>query len=371
MRAPGRARLGSHNAPDEARRRHSGRRRLGVRGLRYLGPAAGRPDRARLVAGRERGPLRRDCRGFRQQLAVRRVSASPSAAPIPAVAAQPLAGKTVGIDPGHDGGNFNDPAYINTMIWNGRAQETCDTTGTQTAGGYTEAQFNFNVATDLRADLIADGARVVMTRHSNEGVGPCVTTRAQIINRAHADVAIDIHADGGPAYGRGFTVLEPVADGPNDKVISASIAFGRDVRAAMLAYTPMPESDYYGQAGIIERDDLAGLNLTTVPKILIECGNMPNATDASLLTSPAFQHLLARAFTGRDRRVPDGPADTERVSLMLDHVSIQCADVAASAAFYDAVLAPLGGAADHGLRRGDRVRPAAAADVLDRPADHR
>ena len=29
---------------------------------------------------------------------------------------------------------------------------------------------------------------------------------------------------------------------------------------------------------------------------------------------------------------------------MLDHLSIQCADVDASAAFYDAVLAPLGGA---------------------------
>jgi catechol 2,3-dioxygenase-like lactoylglutathione lyase family enzyme len=28
---------------------------------------------------------------------------------------------------------------------------------------------------------------------------------------------------------------------------------------------------------------------------------------------------------------------------MLDHISIQCADVAASRAFYDAVLAPLGG----------------------------
>lgn len=28
---------------------------------------------------------------------------------------------------------------------------------------------------------------------------------------------------------------------------------------------------------------------------------------------------------------------------MIDHVSFQCADVAASAAFYDAVLAPLGG----------------------------
>ncbi len=28
---------------------------------------------------------------------------------------------------------------------------------------------------------------------------------------------------------------------------------------------------------------------------------------------------------------------------MLDHVSMQCADISASAAFYDAVLAPLGG----------------------------
>jgi catechol 2,3-dioxygenase-like lactoylglutathione lyase family enzyme len=31
------------------------------------------------------------------------------------------------------------------------------------------------------------------------------------------------------------------------------------------------------------------------------------------------------------------------MGLMLDHLSIQCADMAASAAFYDAVLAPLGG----------------------------
>ncbi len=220
---------------------------------------------------------------------------SPTASPTPS--ALPLAGKIVGIDPGHNGGNFNDPAYIDTMIWNGREEETCDTTGTETASGYTEARFNFNVASDLRADLIADGARVVMTRHSDSGVGPCVTTRARIINRAHANVAIDIHADGGPAYGRGFTVLEPVADGVNDKVIKSSIAFGNDVRAAMLADTTMPESDYYGSSGVIERNDLAGLNLTTVPKILIECGNMPNAIDARLLTSPAFQRLLARTFT--------------------------------------------------------------------------
>jgi N-acetylmuramoyl-L-alanine amidase len=209
--------------------------------------------------------------------------------------ARPLAGEVVGIDPGHDGGNFDAAAFIGTQIWNGREDEDCDTTGTQTDAGYTEAQFNFNVARYLRALLVADGARVVLTRSTNTGVGPCVTTRAQIINRAHADVAIDIHADGGPASGRGFTILDPVADGPNDAVIAASLRFGADVKAAMLSRTGMPASDYYGAGGVIFRDDLAGLNLTTVPKILIECGNMRNATDAALLVQPAYQRVIAAA----------------------------------------------------------------------------
>ncbi len=212
-------------------------------------------------------------------------------------AARPLAGRTVGIDPGHNGRNADDPGYINHRIWNGREWEACDTTGTETDSGYTEARFNFNVARYLRADLRRDGARVVLTRQNNHGVGPCVNRRARILNRAHASVAIDIHADGGPAWGRGFTVLEPVRDGPNDKVIKSSVRFGRDVRAALLTHTRMPRSDYYGHDGVIFRDDLAGLNLTTVPKILIECGNMRNATDARLLRARWFQKRLARAFT--------------------------------------------------------------------------
>ncbi len=210
--------------------------------------------------------------------------------------ARPLAGITVGVDPGHNGGNFADPSYINRLVWNGREWETCNTTGTETDSGYTEARFNFNVATYLREDLQRDGARVVMTRTSNNGVGPCVNRRAQIIDRSHANVAVDIHADGGPASGRGFTVLEPVADGPNDKVIRSSERFGSDVRAAFLTTTTMPVSTYDGVNGITHRDNLAGLNLTTVPEVLIECGNMRNAVDAALLTSASFQKEIARAL---------------------------------------------------------------------------
>jgi N-acetylmuramoyl-L-alanine amidase len=225
-------------------------------------------------------------------------SAVASAAPrgTAAPARKLLAGKIVGIDPGHNGRNYTDPAFLNHQIWNGREWEDCDTTGTETDGGYTEAKFNWLVAKDLARILRSDGAKVVLTRKSNDGIGPCVNTRARILDRAHADVSVDIHADGGPSSGRGFTVLEPVADGPNDKVIKSSVRFGRDVHEAFTRYTPMMVSDYYGHDGYISRNDLAGLNLTTMPKILIECGNMRNAADARLLTSVHVQREIAFAL---------------------------------------------------------------------------
>ncbi|HEY5384916.1 MAG TPA: N-acetylmuramoyl-L-alanine amidase [Acidimicrobiales bacterium] len=213
-----------------------------------------------------------------------------------AVGSEPLAGEVVGIDPGHNGLNYSAPSFIDAPVFNGTGTEPCDTTGTATDGGYTEAQFNFNVATDLQADLQAEGATVVLTRPNNAGVGPCVTTRAAIVNEAHADVAVDIHADGGPSDGRGFTVLEPTADGPNDGVVASSAAFAATLRNAFVGGTPMPVSDYDGIDGLQPRNDLAGLNLTTVPKVLIECGNMRNATDAALLVTPSFQQAAAAAM---------------------------------------------------------------------------
>ncbi|MBS1846060.1 MAG: N-acetylmuramoyl-L-alanine amidase [Actinobacteria bacterium] len=208
----------------------------------------------------------------------------------------PLAGKVVGIDPGHNGGNFSDPSFINQPVWNGREQEACDTTGTETNAGYTEARFNFNVAMYLRAYLVREGAKVVMTRRTNHGVGPCIDRRAQILNKAGADVAIDIHADGGPPSGRGVAILTPVPDGPNDKVIAASRRFGRVLLDRYTALTGIPVSNYDGTNGFAPRNNLAGLNLTTVPKVLIECVNMRNAADAAGLVKPAFQKLAAKSM---------------------------------------------------------------------------
>ena len=214
----------------------------------------------------------------------------------PAVAAAPLAGVVIGIDAGHNGHNYAYPAYLGRQVWNGREWEDCDTTGTATNAGYTESLFNFRVAQDLRADLQRDGAKVVMTRSTNTGHGPCVDTRAKMLNNAHATIAIDIHADGGPSAGRGFAILEPVRDRQNQHVIAASARFGSLLRSAMLQHTSMPTSTYDGSRGIAHRSDLAGLNLATEPKVLIETGNMRNSRDARLLTSPRFQQRVAQAI---------------------------------------------------------------------------
>jgi N-acetylmuramoyl-L-alanine amidase len=204
--------------------------------------------------------------------------------------------KIVLVDPGHNGGNFSAPEIINQLIWNGRESETCDTTGAETATGYTEAQFNWNVARYLTADLRAAGATVILTRTSNTGVGPCVTKRAALANQAHASAAVSIHADGGPPGGRGFAILEPVADGINNAIIGPSARLGTDLRNAFAAGTGEPVSSYDGINGIQPRDDLAGVNLSTVPKVFIECANMRNPTDAALITTPAWQAKAARAI---------------------------------------------------------------------------
>ena len=207
-----------------------------------------------------------------------------------------LHGQVVVIDPGHNGGNAAAPSVINGLIWNGRATEACDTTGAQTDSGYTEAEFNWNVARYLAADLHAEGATVVLTRTSNTGVGPCVTERAAIGNAVRGNAAVSIHADGGPPDGRGFAILEPVADGINNAIIGPSASLGADLRAAFAARTGEPVSSYDGIDGIQPRNDLAGTNLSTIPKVFIECANMRNAADAILVTSPHWQATAARAI---------------------------------------------------------------------------
>ena len=201
----------------------------------------------------------------------------------------PLQGKTVVIDPGHNGANWSHPREINRLVDAGGFRKACDTTGTSTNDGYTEAAYTLDVALRLARILRREGATVVLTRTSNDGVGPCIDERAAIGNRAEADAAVSIHADGGPPGGRGFEVVyKPHA--PESHRLALA------VRQAFAALTGEPYSTYVGRNGLDVRTDLGGLNRSTVPKVLIETANMRNAVDAGRLESPSYRQLEAVAL---------------------------------------------------------------------------
>ncbi|BCJ33612.1 hypothetical protein Athai_11150 [Actinocatenispora thailandica] len=230
-------------------------------------------------------------------------TAGSTRAPSPSRSARPaLAGRVIVVDAGHNDGNFDHPEQIDRLVNAGGFRKACDTTGTETDGGYHEAAFTFDVTKRLTALLRADGAKVVLTRKDDHGVGPCVDERAEIGNKAHADAALSIHADGGPADGHGFHVMYPPSMAGGKKVAAASRRLAAAVRDGYRSGTGLPVADYIGTDGLNRRTDMAGLNLSTVPKVLLECGNMRNSGDAGKLASAKFRQRIAVALDVAIRR---------------------------------------------------------------------
>ena len=207
--------------------------------------------------------------------------------------------KVVVIDPGHNGANGANPGIINQQVNAGFGQtKPCNTTGTETNAGYPEYRFNWQVAQHLKAELEAKGITVMMTRNSDDGVGPCVDKRAAIGNDADADAVISIHGDGDDASAHGFYVMTAgqTPDGIAPGVTAQSSRLAGDVRDG-LAEVGLSPNSHLGENGLwTTRTDLAGLNLSLRPTVMIEAGNMRNAADAALMSSDAGQQQVAQGL---------------------------------------------------------------------------
>ncbi|GGQ45169.1 MULTISPECIES: N-acetylmuramoyl-L-alanine amidase [Streptomyces] len=217
-------------------------------------------------------------------------------------AAGPLKGKVVVIDPGHNPTNVKHTAEINRQVDVGTHRKECDTTGTSTNDGYAEAEFTLDVAHRMRALLEKQGATVKLTQDRDRPYGPCVDERARIGNAAKADAVVSIHADGSGAGNRGFHVILPgsVNEGEADTraVVGPSRELGERIAGNFVRVTGTAPSNYIGGGtGLVTRKDLGGLNLSTVPKVFIECGNMRDSKDAALLTSGAWRQKAAQGIS--------------------------------------------------------------------------
>lgn len=210
----------------------------------------------------------------------------------------PLSGKTVMVDPGHNG------TYISSingaMVPSGGGQtKQCNTSGTAAIDGTPEHVATWAIGVRLVGLLRAQGATVVLARPNDGGVGPCVNERARIANTSGVDLMLSIHGDGALGSGqRGFHVIVSSQMAGGSSLQARSYAVAQTLVAQIKAKTPLPPSNYVGAGtGIDRRTDIAGVNLLTGPPgVMLEMGNMRSASDWGYLKTDAAKDAIAQAL---------------------------------------------------------------------------
>jgi N-acetylmuramoyl-L-alanine amidase len=207
-----------------------------------------------------------------------------------------LAGRVIVIDPGHNK-VYNSANRKKVPAGNGK-KKPCNSSGTATNAGWPEHTYNWLQAQALRSELESMGAKVVLTRKNDSGQGPCVNIRAKTANDNKADLLISIHADGSYSKGaRGFHVILSTTMVGGSKVEKTSRQLAENARDSIEKLTAMPRSTYIGKGSALSpRSDIATLNLSKSPGIMMEMGNMRNSKDVKLLSSKKFRQQVAEAL---------------------------------------------------------------------------
>ncbi|MFI6041273.1 N-acetylmuramoyl-L-alanine amidase [Nocardia sp. NPDC051321] len=210
-----------------------------------------------------------------------------------------LAGKTVFLDPGHQGSGHGE--NVAKQVSDGRGgTKDCQTTGMVTVNGVPEHTINWNVAQLVKTALEQFGAQVKLSRQDDQGWGGCIDDRARAANESGAAVAVSIHADSAPADQRGFHLIVPELPIPDATInaiqSNAGLAASTAMRDAYLGAGFVP-AKYASADGLMPRKDIAGPALTAVPDVFVEMGNGANAEDAAVLESKEGQLKHAVTIT--------------------------------------------------------------------------
>ncbi|WP_415974371.1 N-acetylmuramoyl-L-alanine amidase [Rhodococcus sp. 077-4] len=213
-----------------------------------------------------------------------------------------LSGKTVFLDPGHQGTAHSE--NLQRQVNDGRGgTKDCQTTGMTTLDGIPEHTINWKVSELVRSSLESLGATVKTSRADDAGWGGCVDERARAASASGADVAVSIHADSTSTTTdtgkHGFHLIVPTLPIPDAAADAAQSEGGRSASSLMrdsYVRAGFDPANYAGvDNGIQERSDVAGPALTTVPLVFVEMGNGSNPDDAALLESSDGQlkHAIA------------------------------------------------------------------------------
>lgn len=202
---------------------------------------------------------------------------------------QPLSGKVICIDPGHQSVVEQKQVPIAPGAKEKGQDFALGTRGVKS--GVYEYELVMDVSLKLRDELKALGATVLLTRERHDVLLSNID-RAKMANEANADVFIRIHCDGlDDSSVKGLSVLYP-----GDKYIKDEDMLAKSYKLSEYVYKSAVASANAKGRGLVERSDLIGFNYSTVPSTLIELGFMTNPDEDRLLNTAEYQDKLVEGM---------------------------------------------------------------------------
>lgn len=202
---------------------------------------------------------------------------------------EPELGKLVVIDAGHQrkGNNEKEPDGPGSTTL--KAKVSSGTKGHFT--GIPEYELNLIVAKKLETILKERGYRVIMVRDTHD-VDLSNSERAEIANKAGADVFIRIHAnahDNSDVHGA-ETLCQTKNNPYNADLYAKSRRLSETVLNALCAECGCKKRS------VVETDTMSGINWCRVPVTIVEMGFMTNETEDRLMATEEYRNKLAKGI---------------------------------------------------------------------------
>lgn len=191
------------------------------------------------------------------------------------------------IDPGHQAKGDPKGEPIAPGSENKKARVASGTTGVATKKP--EYAVNLEAAIILKDLLMQKGYEVVMTREVNE-VNVSNVERAEIANKAQADMTIRLHCDSiGNGGKSGAVLIVPSKAGTHTAgIYKPSYDYAQLLKKTL-------EGKGVKVNGIFERGDMTGFNWSKVPVVIFEMGFMSNWNEDRMLSDKGYQQKLMEA----------------------------------------------------------------------------
>ncbi len=198
-------------------------------------------------------------------------------------------GKTVVIDAGHQGKGNTEDEPVGPGATETKDKVAAGTTGVET--GIPEYKLTLDVAIMLKEELEARGYDVIMIRESHD-VNISNAERAEVANNANADAFIRIHANGDANQDISgiLTMCQTKDNSYCGNIYEPSKKLSECVVDEMVKATGG------NNRGVLETDDMSGINWCKVPVTIVEMGFMSNPTEDNLMATDEYRAKLVQGM---------------------------------------------------------------------------